>query len=152
MAITFYDEKEAREYARIMMREGHKVKLFRSGDIYKVIVTGERGKGIIKFWHVTLAERVPSIKEKGLIPRYEPPAGQDWLPVEEGTIYLYPDKEIAKDHAEQMEEASGEKGAMAVLEITLPDTEENRERLGKGSEGEPIFEGQIEPQYIRRIK
>lgn len=40
MSITFTDKKEAREYAKVMMHEGHRVKLSSANKVFKVTLLG----------------------------------------------------------------------------------------------------------------
>jgi len=145
--ITFGNIEEAKEYSRDMNYKGFGTKVLHSGNTYKVIITS-KPRSSIKFWHGTQIDRVESILEKGLIPGYASPAGQTWSP-EHKAIYFYMDKETAIDQAEQSNEYEPN---IAVLEIEIPPTEENLERLKLGEEGELIYKGTISPQYIKRIR
>ena len=145
--ITFQDKGQAEEYSIMMREQGFGAKIYKTGKDYKVKITSKSDKPI-KLWHSTLSDYTESILEKGLVPRYKPPTGQTWLPLHKA-IYFYEDKDTAIRQAEETNEL--EPDSIAVFEIGLPPTEEHLEKLKLGEEGEFIYEGTIEPQYIKRI-
>jgi len=54
----------------------------------------------IEGYHVTFADNLPSIQRRGLVPRFNPPAGQMWEPAYRGT-YFHQDVGVALRDVEQ---------------------------------------------------
>lgn len=79
--------------------------------------------GTVSLYHVTIADP-KSIMERGLVPGFEAPAGQDWAAdYSAHSTYFYLDKGVAIDHAEQGGEGH------AVIEARVPITKWTLQRF-----------------------
>jgi len=148
--ITFEDKQEAKDYAFLMKVEGFGARIYHADGKYKVVITNKSDEPR-KYWHWTLAKYVPSILETGLKPRGGKGSSHESFEPEPDLVHLYSDKDLALEEGKLMEIDEGEY-ASALLEITIPPTEEHISKLSVSDYGNPTYRGTIDPKYIKRIR
>ena len=109
------------------------------------IVKGEKTQG--EFYHVTDPGYEKSISEKGLIPQFNPPLSQDWIPNIKGT-YSHETLDAAKRNAAEYAEYSEGENLM-ILKVNFPKGL-NRKFI-RGEEGELVFKDKIPPEWIVKV-
>lgn len=98
-------------------------------------------------WHVTRADALPLIRERGLIPTIGPRSAELGEPV--AAVYLFDDPDVCGDAVTNwLGDAFPEDVALAVIEIDLPENARLRADLAMG--GELVCTSPIPPDRLGR--